>query len=356
MDRKQDQLVLEECVRGLRRLSSVKIVTLSMLLGQSAYLGARHLVQSASPSAASAPAEECSRKRAEALSLAQGGGSSRLVTLLTDLYSKCPGYENGRDLADAEVKAGQYENAKTLVTSLLKQQDRAELHSIFGNAEAAQKNYKAAAIEYQKAAEMDPSETNVFDFGMSLFHLDHDAAITILRYGVQKYPGSIKLHVALGTVLYADGKSLEGAQLLCEAEELNPSDPHPMELLAETEIVPPELAPRIISLFADLHKRYEHDGLILYDYTMVQSGRWSSSTDPAPPHFADSLEAALRLNPKLPQAYFQLSLIAEQQKNYAEEIRLLKEAIALDQTKRSITTAWHSLTESLATKRNFMKS
>jgi len=186
---------------------------------------------------------------------------------------------------NAEVEAGQYENAKTLVTSLLKQQDRAELHSILGNAEAAQKNYKAAAVEYQKAAEMDPSETRIFDFGMSLFHLDHNAAITILRYGMQEYPGSIKLHVALGTVLYADGKSLEGAQLLCEAEELNPSDPHPMELLAETEIVPPELAPRIISLFADLHKRYEHDGLILYDYTMVQSGRWSRSTDPPPPHF-----------------------------------------------------------------------
>jgi tetratricopeptide (TPR) repeat protein len=321
-------------VRGLRRQSSVKIVILSMLLGQSAYLGARQLGQSASPSAASATAEqECSRKRAEALSLAQAGSSSRAVALLTDLYSKCPGYENGRDLADAEVEGGQYEKAKTLVTFLLKQQDRAELHSILGNAEAAQKNYKAAAIEYQKAAEMDPSETHIFDFGMSLFHLDHNAAITILRYGMQKYPGSIKLHVALGTVLYADGKSLEGAQLLCEAEELNPSDPHPMELLAETEIVPPELAPRIISLFADLHKRYEHDGLILYDYTMVQSRRWSSNTDPPPPHFADSLEAALRLNPKLPQAYFQLSLIAEQQKNYAEEIRLLKRAIALDPNK-----------------------
>jgi tetratricopeptide (TPR) repeat protein len=134
-------------------------------------------------------------------------------------------------------------------------------------------------------------------------------------------------------VLYADGKSFEGAQLLCEAQELNPSDPHPMELLAETEIVPPELAPRVTSLFADLRKRYENDGLILYDYTMVQSGRWSNSTDPLPPHFVDSLEAALRLNPKLPQAYFELSLIAEQQKNYAEEIRLLKKAIALDPNK-----------------------
>ncbi len=39
------------------------------------------------------------------------------------------------------------------------------------------------------------------------------------------------------------------------------------------------------------------------------------------------------MNPKLPQAYFQLSLIAKQQENYAEEIRFLKKAIALDPSK-----------------------
>ena len=171
----------------------------------------------------------------------EAGNSSRAVGLLVDVYAACPSYENGRDLADAEIKAGQYENAKSLLTTLLEQQDRAELHSLLGKAESGEKNYKAAAIEYQKAATIDPSETNVFDFGMSLFHLDHDAAITIFRYGLQKYPKSVKIHVALGTVLYADGKSLEGAQLLCDAEDLNPSDPHPMEILADTEIVPPHV-------------------------------------------------------------------------------------------------------------------
>jgi tetratricopeptide (TPR) repeat protein len=316
----------------MRGLPSAKVVIVSILLGQSAYLCSGQS-PAPPPGAGAAKEQECSKKRAEALSLAPAGSSSRAVTLLTDLYSKCPSYENARDLADAEVEAGRYESAKALVTSLLDQQNRADLHSILGKAEAAQKNYKAAAFEDQKAAEMEPSETNVFNFGMALFHLDHNAAITILRYGVQKYPDSVKLRVALGTVLYTDGKSLEGAQLLCEAQELNPSDPHPMEMLAETEIVPPGLAPRVTALFADLHKRYQHDGLILYDYTMVQSGRWSNSTDPPPPHFADSLEAAIKLDPKLPQPYFQLSLNAEQQKNYAEEIRLLKKAIALDPAK-----------------------
>ena len=316
----------------MRGLASSKVVIVSILLAQSAFLCSGQS-SAPSPGGGKATEQECSRKRAEALSLAKAGSSSRAVTLLTDLYSKCPSYDNGRDLSDAEAEAGQYENAKALATSLLQQENRAEIHSILGKAEAGEKNYKAAALEYQKAAEMEPSETNVFNFGMALFHLDHNAAITILRYGVQKYLDSVKLRVALGTVLYADGKSLEGAQLLCEAQELNPADPHPMELLAETEIVPPEVAPKVAALFADLHKRYEHDGLILYDYTMVQSGRWSNSNDPTPPHFAESLEASLKLDPKLHQAWFQLSLLAEQQKNYVEEIRLLKKAIELDPSK-----------------------
>ena len=320
-------------MRAVRGLPSAKIVILSMFLAQPTYLCFCQMTTSSAVAGTETAEAQCNTERAEAHSLSQAGNSSRAVALLTDVYSRCPSYENGRELADAEVDAGQYANAKTLVTALLEQQDRPELHSLLGKAASAEKNYKAAALEYQKAAEMDPSETNIFDFGMALFHLDHNAAITILRYGTKKYPNSIKLRVALGTVLYADGKSVEGAQFLCEAEELNPSDPHPMELLADTEIVPPELAPRITSLFADLHKRYEHDGLILYDYTMVQSGRWSNSADPLPAHFADSLEAALRLDPKLPQAYFQLGLIAAQQKNYTEEIRLLKKAIELDPNK-----------------------
>lgn len=316
----------------MRGLPPAKVVIVLILLGKSAFLCSGQ--STAPPLNVGREAEqECSQKRAEVVALAKTGSSSRAVNLLTDLYAKCPGYENARDLADAEVEAGQYEVAKALATSLLEQEDRSELHTILGKAETAQKNYKAAALEYQKAAEMEPSENNVFNFGMALFHLDHNAAITILRYGVEKYPDSVRLRVALGTVLYTDGKSLEGAQLLCEAEELNPSDPHPMELLAETEIVPPELGPRVTALFADLHKKYERDGLILYDYTMVQSGRWSNGTSPPPPHFADSLEAALKLDPKLPQPYFQLSLLAGQKKNYAEEIRLLKKAIALDPSK-----------------------
>jgi tetratricopeptide (TPR) repeat protein len=316
----------------VRKPFLAKIALLSAVLATTDQLFPYQSTTSSNPSVSLSQRRElnCKDKQTAARALTEAGNSTRAVGLLTDVYAACPSYETGLNLADAEIAAGQFEQARTLLTALLEQQDRVELHSLLGKAESGEKNYKAAAIEYQKAATADPSETNVFDFGMSLLHLDHDAAITIFRYGLQKYPKSVKIHVALGTALYADGKSLEGAQILCDAEDLNPSDPHPMEILADTEIIPPTLAARVASQFASLHQRYPHDGLVLFDYTMAQSGRWSDSKAALPPNFADSLKTALSLNPKLPQVYFQLGLVYGQQGKYAEEIRVLKKAISLD--------------------------
>ena len=300
------ETLLEECGRFVRRPFLAKVALLSAMLGITLPLFPFQSTPSSSPAVSphrvvSSIAMESEPKHANSPAREI---LLRALKLLADVYATCPSYENGRDLADAEIKAGQYESAKSLLNTLLEQQDRAELHSLLGAAESGENNYKAAAIEYQKAATIDPSEANVFDFGMSLLHLDQNAAITIFRYGLQKYPKSVKVHVALGAALYAAGKSLEGAQLLCDAEDLNPSDPHPMEILADTEIVPPALAPKITSQFASLHKRYPNDGLVLFDYTMVQSGRWSNDKAALPPHFTDSLKAALTLNPQTPSSLF----------------------------------------------------
>ncbi len=319
----------------MRSFPATKVIVLSMLIGRTICAFSYQQRASAAPTTSLSSASDpgCKQAQAKARDLTETGNTSGAAALLADVYARCPAYENGLDLADAEIAAAQYASAQILLKTLLEQQNRAALHSLLGKAEAAEKNYKAAAEEYQTAAQLEPTEANIFDFGMSLFHLDHNSAITILRYGVDKYPSSVKLHVGLGTVLYADGKSLEGAQLLCDAEELDPSDPHPMEILADTQIVPRALEPKITMLFAALHRKYPNDGLILFDYTMVQSGRWSNDKGPVPPHFDDSLKAALRLNPELPQAYFQLSLISAQQGNNDEAIRLLKRAISLDPNK-----------------------
>ena len=244
-------------------------------------------------------------------------------------YSNQPTYEHRLEVAATEISAGSFSRAKALLERLQQPKESVEFYSLLGQANEGLGDYRAAAIEFQKAAELDPSEGNIFDYGTSLFRLDHGAAITILRYGLQKYPQSIRLRVALGTVLYADGNTPEGARMLCDAEDLNPSDPHPIEVLAETEIVPPELSARLTAQFASLRQKYPNDGLILFDYAMVRSGKWSKMLITLQPDFADSLKKALRLNPNLHRAYFQLSQLAAEREDFSEQIRLLKKAISI---------------------------
>lgn len=244
-------------------------------------------------------------------------------------FAKDPSYEHGLALAFAELEAGKPMAAKEHVQKCLEQRQSAEAYSLLGRAETALADYRAAALAYQSAAKMDTSEANVFDYGTALFRLDHSAAITILRYGLEKYPNSVRLRVALGTVLYAEGNPGEGARQLCDAEDLDPSDPHPLEVLADTEIVPPELADRVTAQFAALLRRYPNDGRILFDYTMAKAGLWSYRTDLVPADSVAALERAVRLSPDLHQAYFLLSQAAAERGDYAEQIRLLKKAISL---------------------------
>jgi tetratricopeptide (TPR) repeat protein len=306
------------------------------------------LVQGSIPSfavqstAVAAPAKsDCSqssaefdRKHEKANLLFKEGNVSGALELYRAAYSLCSSdYQNAHDLALTEFLAGDSDKAKALIAVLLQSQDRVELHSLLGRINTAEKDYKGAVLQYQAAAQADPSEENVFDYGTTFVRLDYGAAIKILRYGVDKYPGSVRLHVALGTALYALGQSDEGAAVLCRAEELDPSDPHPMEILAATEIVPPSLQQRVISFLADLQRRYPKDGLILFDYTLVKSGRWSGDQDAMPEHYADSMRAVLALNPELAQAHFQLALAYAHQGRYNDEIISLKKAIVLSPEK-----------------------
>lgn len=291
--------------------------------------------------AATSPAAACSqslkdfdRKHRTAERLLKAGDISGALPLFAEAYALCPAdYQNAHDLAVAEFSAGAPDKARTLIAVLLQSQDRAELHSLLGRIETAEQNYTAAALQYKAAAEIDPSEPNVFDYGTVLFRLNYDAATRILRYGIETYPDSVRMHVALGTSLYAQGLLDEGAATLCRAEELNPSDAHPLEILADTEIVPLSVLARVTRLFEALRRRYPNDGLILFDYTMVKSGRWSDEKDAMPADFVDSLKTALVLNPKMPQAYFQLGLVYAQQGKIDDTILSLKKAIALDSEK-----------------------
>lgn len=187
---------------------------------------------------------------------------------------------------------------------------------------------KRAALEAQRRAEADPSEANLFVYAASLMKLDYPSAEKIYRFGTGKYPDSVRLHAGLASALWAQGRVDEGAAELYRAAEIAPDDPHPLEFLVSAGHIPAAMVQKVTDGLWKLHLRYPRDGLILFDYAMAASHRCCGN-DPAPADFVPNLQEAIRLTPQLPEAYFQLSLVYEQQEDDAKELQVLRKAVQL---------------------------
>ena len=101
-------------------------------------------------------------------------------------------YDNGYDLALAYERTGRLPEARRQVEELLRQKDISELHNLLGGVEEKAGNYVAAVNELEKAAHMDPSESNLFDWGSEpLVHQTLNPAIEVFSQAVKRYPTPI---------------------------------------------------------------------------------------------------------------------------------------------------------------------
>src|SRR5690242_6202732 len=69
-------------------------------------------------------------------------------------------YENAWDLATACLQTRRLDEARLVVESLLKRQDRSELHNLLGDIEEASGHMAEAVRQYETAARSDPTEKN----------------------------------------------------------------------------------------------------------------------------------------------------------------------------------------------------
>ena len=262
--------------------------------------------------------------------LSPGKHDAEVVDLLKSAQERCPDNWNiTGDLARAEAATGDTSDAERLVEDLLKRHDTSELHNLLGAIRMAQSDWKGAAVEYQHATTMNPDEQNLFDFGTSLMKVNYGAAESVLVFGTKRFPTSVKLHVALGLALYAQDRAEEGAKVLCHAAELDTSDKHPMEVLADTQTIPRAQLPEAIGRLSALQQRYPSDALILFDLAMARSGAWSGDSVSATPELVASLQQAISLDPHLSKAYVALASAYAEEKDYPQEIAALQRAVAL---------------------------
>lgn len=231
-------------------------------------------------------------------------------------------YDNGYDLALAYLLTDHPDPARPLIRDLLKRQDTAELHNLLGQIEEKQGNFVAAANEFEAAAHKDPSESNLFDWASELLlHRTLEPAIEVFRSAAERYPASVRLAIGLGIAYYSRGIYDEAVKSLLHAADLNPSDPRCYFFLSKAYDSSPSQADEVIQRFRHFSELQPNDARAQYYYAM---SLWKGKRAQDPSVDFSQVEALLRkavaLDPKLPEAHFQLGNLLSDQSHYAEAI------------------------------------
>jgi tetratricopeptide (TPR) repeat protein len=317
-------------------------------------------------SSSSTAAEESLRKAAEhepgnfdanhrlGKLLVDDGKAGEALLYLERASQLSPGdHENAYELALAYAEAGQYERARTEARTLLAVQDKAgqelarqniapeniapenlarkeqaELHHLLGDVEEKLGNPLEAVRGYQRAAELNPSEPNLFDWGADLLmHRAFEPAIEVFTKGNRLFPQSVRMLSGLGVAWYARGSYDQATQRLCQASDLNPDDPNPYLFLGKMQSVETTQSECMVERLGRFVRLQPENALANYYYALSLWHRWEGSGSAENLAQVESLlEKTVRLDPKFGAGYLQLGILFSQRGDSSKAIAAYQEA------------------------------
>jgi Tfp pilus assembly protein PilF len=233
------------------------------------------------------------------------------------------------ELALAYAQAGEFDRARTLAHALLAKNDSGRVHHLLATVEEKAGNPLEAAKEFQRAAELDPIESHLFDWGSELLlHRAFTSAAEVFSKGKGLFPRSQRMLMGLAIARYSTGDDQQAAQRLCEASDVNPSSALPYEfmgrVLASGNIRSAGLNSRL-ARFAKLHP---NNALANYYYAL---SLWKQNR--IHPNESDEskverlLENATRLDPQLGRAYLQLGIVHAARGDLRQALQPLTRAV-----------------------------
>jgi tetratricopeptide (TPR) repeat protein len=241
-------------------------------------------------------------------------------------------YNNGYDLALASERIGNLAEARQQLEDLIRVNDTAELHSLLGVIEERSKNYLASAAQFEKAAHMDPSENNIFEWGTELLlHQTFEPAIEVFKAGLARYPQSSQMKIGSGVAQYGLGNFDAGAQAFLEASDMNPVDRLPLIFLGKAyDNLSPSIKDQVILRFAGFVQADQHDALVRYYYAMAL-WRQGGDMEPARQSLVESLlKSAAALDASFADARLQLGILYANQSKFDEAIARYEQALKIN--------------------------
>jgi tetratricopeptide (TPR) repeat protein len=205
-------------------------------------------------------------------------------------------------------------------------EDAAEMHRRKGDVAEKEGQSLEAVREYQLAAQLRPSEANLFAWGAELLlHRAFEPAIEVFAKGRRMFPNSVRMAVGLSIATYDQGATEQGEQLLLQTCDINPADPTPylfMGRLQEAEEI------ELPGWIEKLHRfsLLEPDNPVAHYYYAVALSQQNQKPEQTSTIEAE-LKRAIGLDPKMGQAYLQLGRLYAARKDDPSAIAALQKAI-----------------------------
>ncbi|HYU44548.1 MAG TPA: tetratricopeptide repeat protein [Terriglobales bacterium] len=241
-------------------------------------------------------------------------------------------YDNAYQLALACAGSGAYERARANLRALLTKRDNAELHHSLGDVAEKTGNPLAAVREYQRAAQLDASEQNLFDWGVELLmHHAPEPAAEVFSNAHRAFPHSVRILLGLGVAWFVQGSYDQAIQYLGEASDLNPHDPNPYLFLGKIQGVEASEPTAIAERLARFARLQPQNAFANYYHAVSLWKRRKGPEDAQTAAQVESLlEKAVALNPKLGEAHLQLGILYSERKDFPKAVAAYQQAVALN--------------------------
>ena len=254
-----------------------------------------------------------------------GHGSGPIVRNSNALSKETASLANNSGAANG-ASTGSGGSDEAAIREKLADHDSAELHEQLAEIEEKEGRPLDAVREYQRAAEMQPSEPNLFAWGAELLlHHAPEPAIEIFSKGHRLYPQSSRMMLGLGAAWYAQRSKEQAEQIMLDACDVNPADATPYLFLGRLQVTEPVVPGAWVDRmkrFATLHPEVAM-AHYLYAVALIKQG--------AHPEHADLAEAelkrAIELDPHLGDAYLQLGILYSQREDFAAAVSALQKAV-----------------------------
>jgi len=197
---------------------------------------------------------------------------------------------------------------------------------------AASLRQDSAASEHQPAAQIAPSEQNIFDRGAELLSQHNvSAALKVFNSGLERFPRSANLWIGQGIALYLRGDYGQAVQSLTQATDIDPMAYRPYVFLADVSGASPRESAAVAERLRRFSELYPHDARAVFYWAL---SLWRAAGGAEPQKGLEGVESLLKksisLDPSFADAHLQLGTLYASQDHYTEAIEQYHQTIALD--------------------------